>query len=71
MSEEATPEEKTEPPVVPETSKPVAVAANDESNSIDVDRSWTGEGSLDEHRTKALQDVKEPGFGREKAKTDG
>lgn len=39
---------------------------------IDVDSSWDGTGSLDDHRQKELAKVKQPGFGDAgKAKTDG
>lgn len=30
---------------------------------IDIDATWSGEGSLDEHRQNALKDLKQPGFG--------
>ena len=35
---------------------------------IDVDASWDGKGSLDEHREKALAKIKQPGFGQEQPK---
>ena len=34
---------------------------------IDIDASWDGKGSLDEHREAALKEIKQPGFG---AKSD-
>ena len=38
----------------------------------DVDLTWDGKGSLDEHRQKELAKVKQPGFGDAgKAKSDG
>lgn len=38
----------------------------------DVDASWDGKGSLDEHRQKELAKVKQPGFGDAgKAKSNG
>lgn len=37
----------------------------------DVDASWNGTGSLDEHRQAAFEKLKQPGFGRKGAKTDG
>jgi len=36
--------------------------------TIDVDASWDGKGSLDEHREKALAQIKQPGFGQEQPK---
>lgn len=40
--------------------------------SSDIDVSWTGETTLDEHRQLRLKDVKQPGFGDAgKAKSDG
>ena len=42
-----------------ETPKPI--------NPADIDASWDGKGSLDEHREKALKEIKQPGFG---AKSD-
>jgi len=30
---------------------------------IDVDKTWDGTGSLDDHRTKALKEIEQPGFG--------
>jgi hypothetical protein len=39
---------------------------------VDVDASWDGKGSLDEHRQKELAKVKQPGFGDAgKAKSNG
>lgn len=39
---------------------------------IDVDASWDGQGSLDDHRQKELAKVEQPGFGDAgKVKTDG
>jgi hypothetical protein len=38
----------------------------------DVDSTWNGKGSLDEHRQKELAKVKQPGFGDAgKAKSNG
>ncbi len=37
----------------------------------DVDASWDGKGSLDEHRQAAFAKLKQPGFGLEGVKTDG
>ena len=38
----------------------------------DIDASWDGKGSLDDHRQQVLKKVKEPGFGSSgKVKTDG
>ena len=37
----------------------------------DVDASWDGTGSLDEHRQAAFEKLKQPGFGRKGVKTDG
>lgn len=38
----------------------------------DVDASWNGEGSLDDHRAKAFKEVVQPGFGAAgKVKTNG
>ncbi len=41
----------------------------EQSKSIDVDKSWDGTGSLDEHRQKAFATLNENGFGA-KAKTN-
>ena len=49
-----------------ETASPTVVP-----NVNDVDASWDGKGSLDEHRQKALAEMKQPGFGREGVKKDG
>ena len=39
---------------------------------VDVDASWDGKGSLDDHRQKELAKIKQPGFGNAgKANTDG
>lgn len=39
---------------------------------VDVDSTWDGKGSLDEHRQKELAKLKQSGFGDAgKAKTDG
>ena len=48
---------------VPAESKPVDVN--------NVDASWDGTGSLDEHRQTAFAKLKQPGFGRKGVKTDG
>lgn len=37
----------------------------------DVDASWDGTGSLDEHRQAAFEKLKQPGFGRKGVTTDG
>jgi hypothetical protein len=37
----------------------------------DVDASWDGTGSLDEHRQAAFEKLKQPGFGRKGVKSDG
>ena len=37
----------------------------------DVDASWDGKGSLDDHRQAAFQKLKQPGFGRKGVKPDG
>jgi hypothetical protein len=40
----------------------------------DVDASWDGKGSLDEHRQKAFKTIEQPGFGtagKAKVSTDG
>lgn len=31
--------------------------------TTDIDATWDGKGSLDEHRQNALKDLKQPGFG--------
>jgi hypothetical protein len=31
---------------------------------VDADKSWEGEGSLDEHRQKEFSKIKHPGFGK-------
>lgn len=33
------------------------------SENIDVDASWDGKGSLDDHRQKAFESLKQSGFG--------
>jgi hypothetical protein len=39
---------------------------------VDVDATWDGKGSLDEHRQKELAKLTQPGFGDAgKVKTDG
>ncbi len=39
---------------------------------VDVDASWDGKGSLDEHRQQAFAKIKQPGFGDlGKVNTDG
>lgn len=51
---------------VAETQKPELVTP------VDIDASWDGKGSLDEHRQKQLATVKQPGFGNAgKAKANG
>ena len=48
------------------------VVAKVAKDVVDVDASWDGKGSLDEHRQKELAKVKQPGFGDAgKAKSDG
>jgi hypothetical protein len=37
----------------------------------DVDASWDGTGSLDNHRQAAFEKLKQPGFGRKGVKPDG
>ena len=50
---------------VEETQKP------EQTNLVDVDASWDGKGSLDDHRQKELAKIKQPGFGDAgKAKTN-
>ena len=34
---------------------------------IDVDKSWDGTGSLDDHRQQEFAKIKQPGFGEKKA----
>lgn len=31
---------------------------------IDIDASWNGEGSLDDHRMKVMETLEQPGFGQ-------
>ena len=39
---------------------------------VDVDATWDGKGSLDEHRQKEFAKIKQPGFGSAgKVKADG
>lgn len=38
---------------------------------VDVDATWDGEGSLDDHREKELATIEQSGFGREGVKKDG
>ena len=52
--------EETETELATEVA-PIAAGVND------VDKSWDGTGSLDEHREKVLKDMKQPGFGQPKA----
>jgi len=42
--------------------------SNQEREFIDVDKSWDGKGSLDEHRQKMFKEIPQPGFGKEKPK---
>ena len=42
--------------------------SNQEREYIDVDKSWDGKGSLDEHRQKMFKQIEQPGFGKEKPK---
>ncbi len=51
---------------IPMTTEP----ATPKHDVKDIDASWDGKGSLDEHRQKVLSEVKQPGFGRE-VKTNG
>ena len=57
MIEETETIETASPTIVPDVS--------------DVDASWDGKGSLDEHRQKALAALNQPRFGREGVKQDG
>lgn len=42
------------------------------AKAVDVDATWNGNGSLDEHRQKELAKLKQPGFGDAgKAKANG
>ena len=34
---------------------------------VDVDKSWDGKGSLDEHRQREFKKIKHPGFGKASA----
>jgi hypothetical protein len=36
-----------------------------EPKNIDVDATWDGKGSLDDHRQKAFKTIKEVGFGQQ------
>jgi len=48
------------------------VAEQPSVKPVDVDASWDGKGSLDEHRQKELAKVTQPGFGDAgKVKSDG
>lgn len=48
------------------------VAEQQPAKLVDVDATWDGKGSLDEHRQKELSKLKQPGFGDAgKVKTDG
>lgn len=52
--------------------EPVKPAQPKPSDVNDVDASWDGKGSLDDHRQKSFATVKQPGFGNlGKAKSDG
>lgn len=57
MSEEQT-EETAVVEAVPEPAK---------VDPIDVDKSWDGKGSLDDHRQKMFEQIQQPGFGAGKA----
>ena len=39
----------------------------DRNKMIDVDATWDGEGSLDEHRQREFAKLKQPGFGGPKS----
>jgi hypothetical protein len=55
-----------------ETTLTVEVPAEPKPVDInDVDASWDGTGSLDDHRQAAFEKLKQPGFGRKGVKTDG
>lgn len=49
-------------PATPEPPKP---------DVKDIDASWDGKGSLDEHRKACFEKLKQPGFGRQGVKTNG
>ena len=40
------------------------------SKTIDVDQSWDGQGSLDDHRQKEFATLKENGFGEQAKKNE-
>jgi hypothetical protein len=55
-----------------ETTPAVEVPAGIKPVDInDVDASWDGTRSLDEHRQAAFEKLKQPGFGRKGVTTDG
>jgi hypothetical protein len=54
-NDQTTVEEATELTPVPEVKKVI--------DPNDVDASWDGKGSLDEHRQKAFETIEQPGFG--------
>ena len=37
---------------------------------VDVDKTWDGKGSLDEHRQREFEKIKHPGFGKAAAKKE-
>jgi hypothetical protein len=52
--------------------EPEPVVASVLKDVVDVDASWDGKGSLDEHRQQALSKITQPGFGDlGKVKQDG
>jgi hypothetical protein len=64
MTDETEETIETTPTVeVPATTKPVDIN--------DVDASWDGTGSLDDHRQAAFEKLKQPGFGRKGVKSNG
>lgn len=69
------PEANDEGSVIGSTSAPLGTlqASVDAGKTwVDVDASWDGKGSLDEHRQKEFAKIKQPGFGSAgKVKEDG
>lgn len=61
MMPEANPESGISSYSAPQGS--LQMSADGGTTWIDVDASWDGKGSLDDHRQKVLQSVKQPGFG--------
>jgi hypothetical protein len=57
---------------VPVPGVKIEVSTDGGKTWTDVDASWDGKGSLDEHRQQAFAKIKQPGFGDiGKVKTDG